>query len=121
MNWLNLNLELFRDDRFMDADPLDRATWLLMVAHCCLVENGGVMRDAHKWNNERWLRTVGVTREEYERPCGLWKNEVGHVRVWGYPIKQEQKYKQLRKRGQRGAEKRWGNKVIPMDQECQEG
>jgi hypothetical protein len=107
MKWLNLNLELLRDDRFIEAEPQDQATWLKLLAYCCTMENGGFIRDAHKWNDRRWLMSAAITKADYDRQSELWKNEVGHVVVWGYPSTQEKEVKRMRGQSKKAAEKRW--------------
>jgi hypothetical protein len=113
MNWLNLDLGHLRSERFMEASAHDIGTWLRLMAYCAHVENGGVIRDGAKWDNDRWLRSAGVRKEDVDRVSGLWKHEVGHIKVAGYPAKHEKNAKRLRRQSVDAANTRW-KKVVQM-------
>jgi len=64
MNWLNIELKTLRSIEFLGSDPIQRATWLCLMAYCADQENGGRIKDVSKWMVDRW-RGFGVIKREY--------------------------------------------------------
>jgi hypothetical protein len=93
---------------FIGAEPVDRATWICLIRYCAEQENGGVIRDCADWKDRQWQQAAGVFLAEVERTCALWIREGKSIRVWAYPIEQQEKYEAARKSGKKGAKKRWG-------------
>ena len=102
MRWLNLELTTLRSEEYLGADPVQRATWLNLLAYCADQENGGVVKDCKSWGGRRWLQLVGVTSDEVLLDCDLceWKNDSLHV--WKYPKAKEIEVRQKREHGKKG-------------------
>ena len=64
MNYLNLHTDFLRSVEYLGAEPIERATWLNLLAWCASQENGGVIENANTWNDRKWLQICGVTKEE---------------------------------------------------------
>lgn len=120
MNWLNIDISLLRSAEFDGATPEQQATWLKLLAYCADQETSGIIRDAHRWRDSQWLR-IGIQPGFLDQSCPLWRIEVGHLRVWGYPIDQEKVIRSKRKGGQKGGRHRWDNKVVEMPAQYQAG
>lgn len=99
MNWLNIEIKTLRSHEYLGCEPIDRATWMALMTYCAVQENSGRMEDCAFWGERKWQQLVGVTKEEAERDCALWKWEGGHINVWGYPIEKEQEVKTKREMG----------------------
>ena len=102
MKYLNLEVGFLTSPEFVGADPVQRATWLCLLAHCVRQENGGVISGCDDWGDRRWGQTCGVTKEEVAMSCELYKVESGSVYVWGYPLAREMEMKAKREGGKRG-------------------
>lgn len=113
MNYLNIEIALLRSPEFSGAEPHHQAVWLKLLAYCADQETGGMIRDARKWKPFQW-QYIGIDPAFLEEECPLWRIEVGHLRVWGYPIKQQQEMQKKRKGGKLGNSRRWNDKVLEM-------
>lgn len=102
MNWLNLELTILRSEEYLGSDPVQRATWLNLLAYCADQENGGKITDAAEWGSRRWLQIVGVTKEEVETVSSLWAWKEGVLHVWKYPRAKEAEVRAKRVAGRKG-------------------
>jgi hypothetical protein len=102
MNWLNLELTTLRSEEYLGSDPVQRATWLNLLAYCADQENGGRIAGAEEWGSRRWLQIVGVTKEEVETVSALWRWKEGVLHVWKYPRAKEAEVRAKRVAGRRG-------------------
>lgn len=102
MNWLNLEIKTLRAPEYVGAEPVQRATWLNLLAYCAEQENGGVMANCEEWKDRRWMQTCGVMRAEVETDSDLWKWKNGNLIVWGYPKSKEKEVRAKREAGARG-------------------
>lgn len=85
MNWLNIEMRVLRAPEYIGSEPIQRATWLQLLAYCAEQENSGVIRDCASWKNLRWQQTCGVTLQEVSESCDLWTWKNGNLLVWSYP------------------------------------
>ena len=115
MNWLNLELTTLRSERFLGSEPVERATWLCLMAYCADQENGGVFESCGEWGDRKWMQLVGVTAKEVRAPSDLWSWDGHTLIVWGYPEKKQAEVQRLRDQARNAAAKRWGN-AKPMPQ-----
>jgi hypothetical protein len=97
MNYVNVKVADLKHPNFIGAEPIDRATWLCLLAYCCEQENGGVIQDCRGWNDRLWIQACGVTAEEVGRECALWRWDGDSLVVWAYPVEQEQETQRIRK------------------------
>jgi len=103
MNWLNIEVKFLRSVDYLSCDPVERATWINLVAFCADHENGGEIKNCSDWGDRKWMQLVGVTLDEISKPCGLWwVNQDGSICVAGYPLEQEQKVIRNRNNGKKG-------------------
>jgi hypothetical protein len=106
MNYLNLEVSKLSSPNVIGADPVERATWLMLLAYCSDQENSGRISSCREWKCRRWQQLAAVTLKEVLRSCDLWKWDGDDLLVWGYPVEQEAEVQQRRERarenGQRG-------------------
>jgi hypothetical protein len=96
MEWLNLKLSILNAPEYMRSGPIERATWLSLLAYCADQENGGVIANCEEWKDRTWQQTCGVTLREVKTETRLWSWENGSLIVWSYPAEKEQIVKQKR-------------------------
>jgi hypothetical protein len=73
MRWLNIEIANLRSPAFVGAEPVERATWLSLLAYCSDQENGGVIAECRSWKDRQWQQTCGITQAEAQAKSGLWK------------------------------------------------
>ena len=64
MNWLNIHTDTLRSEEYLGAEPVERATWLNLMAWCASQENGGIIEEAATWGERKWMQLCGVTKQE---------------------------------------------------------
>ena len=102
MDWLNIHRSTLGDERFLGCDPVQRATWLCLMAYCADQENGGRIDGAASWADRKWQQVVRVTKVEAEDVCPLWVWDGDSLIVWAYPIEKEEEVKRNRINGRTG-------------------
>jgi len=107
MKYLNLEVDLLRRPEYLGSDPIDRATWLNLMAWSASQENGGVIQNCKEWPDRKWQQLCGVTLSEVHRTCELFEfDEGGNLTVLFYPRDKEtevlQKREIARKNGKTG-------------------
>lgn len=91
MNWINIHTDTLRSEDYLGADPIERATWLNLMGWCCSQENGGIIKNAAKWNDRKWQQLCGITKDEATLVSELYHiDEAGNMHVSLYPIDKEQ-------------------------------
>ena len=107
MNWINLKISIIREPAYVGAEPVQRATWLNLLAYCCEHENGGVIKDAAAWKCRQWQQTCGVMLEEVRSECDLWGwCPDGALIVAMYPVEKQHEVQAKRDAGARGGRAR---------------
>jgi hypothetical protein len=96
MNWINLNIATLSSPEFVGSDPEQRATWLCLLAYCCLQENGGRIVDCREWKDRRWQQMVRVTAKEAQDTCDLWQWDGNDLVVEFYPVEKQREIQQKR-------------------------
>lgn len=89
MIYLNLHLPSLRSPEFVGSEPLERATWVCLIAYCCEQENGGIIKGAAKWTDRQWQQTCGVLLSEVQFSKTMITMEGDDVSVLFYPLEQE--------------------------------
>jgi len=102
MNWLNINLTTLRSPAYIGSGPVQRATWLQVLAYCADQENGGRIRGAAAWKDRQWQQTCGVTAREVRASGKLITFHRRDVRVAFYPLDKEALVISNREAGRRG-------------------
>ena len=85
MEFINIRTALFSSPEFIGAEPVQRATWIALLAWCCEQENNGVIRDCRAWKDRRWMQTCGVMASEVGEGCELYSWDGDDLAVFGYP------------------------------------
>jgi hypothetical protein len=111
MNWLNIKLSTLRSPAYLGSNPVERATWLQLLAYCADQENGGRIAGAASWKDRQWQQTCGVTAREVRAASRLVAIEGEDVRVAHYPLEQEAEMKSKREKGRDAANRRWHGAV----------
>lgn len=94
MNWLNIHTDTLRSEEYLGAAPVERATWLNLMAWCASQENGGVIEGASEWGERKWMQVCGVTKEEATLVSGLYQlGTNGEMIVSLYPLAKEDEVK----------------------------
>lgn len=114
MDWLNIHRSTLSAEQFLGCEPIQRATWLCLMAYCADQENGGRIEGASEWNDRKWQHVVRVTKGEVSEVCPLWSWEGGAVVVWAYPAEKEAEVRRNRENGGKGGRppKPAGNQVV---------
>ena len=102
MNWLNIELSTLRSESYLGSDPVQRATWLNLMAYCADQENGGKICGGGEWGSRRWLQLLGITKEEVRAESCLWTWVDEDVVVWNYPKAKEAEVRAKRESGRKG-------------------
>jgi len=89
MIYLNLEITLLQSPQYVGAEPVERATWLSLLAWCCGQENGGRIVGAAGWKDRQWQQTCGVTLAEVNTKSALYWWDGPDLVVWAYPCEKE--------------------------------
>jgi hypothetical protein len=109
MLWLNIPTEFLGSAEFLGCEPVERATWLSLMGHCAIAENGGRIVGALDWKDRKWQQVVGVTLEEVNSDCELWEWDGDDLILPHYPEEKEAEVQAKREAGRQGGLKRWKN------------
>ena len=114
MDWLNIHRSTLAAEQFLGCEPIQRATWLCLMAYCADQENGGRIDGASEWGDRKWQHVVRVTKSEVSEACPLWSWEGDAVVVWAYPAEKEAEVRRNRENGCKGGRppKPAGNQVV---------
>jgi hypothetical protein len=94
VNWLNIHTDTLRSEEYLGAEPLERATWLNLMAWCVSQENGGVIEGAASWGERKWMQVCGITKQEATLVSKLYRlNTNGGLVVTFYPSDKEDEVK----------------------------
>lgn len=85
MIYLNIKTSDLRRPEMIGSDPVVRATWLFLMAHCVEQENGGILLGCGNWRDRQWQQTCGVTLEEVRSDSDLWYWDEGSLFLLFYP------------------------------------
>ena len=97
MNFINLHTDFLRSESYLGAEPIERATWLNLLAWCASQENGGVIPNASEWTDRKWQQLCGVTKEEATLVSDLYHiDDDGNLVVNHYPKDKETEVKTKR-------------------------
>jgi hypothetical protein len=107
MHWLNINLTTLRSPAYLGSTPVERATWLQLLAYCADQENGGRIAGAARWKDRQWRLICGVSAREVRAASRLVAVEGEDVRVVFYPLEQEAEMRARREKGRDAANRRW--------------
>ena len=99
MDWLNLHTSILDSPQVLGAEPLDRATWLMLLRYCIGQENGGTISGCAAWKDRKWQQLARVTQAEVKRVSELWTWQGDDHFVWGYPLELELELRRLREIG----------------------
>jgi len=102
MRWLNIEIANLRSPAFVGAEPVERATWLSLLAYCSDQENGGVIAECRSWKDRQWQQTCGITQAEAHAESGLWKWQDDQLVVEFYPLSKEAEIQAKRSSGSMG-------------------
>lgn len=102
MNWLNIEIRLMRSPEYIGSEPIERATWLNLLAYCAEQENGGQIHGCASWKDRQWQQTCGVTAAEVRVDSALWHWEGDELIVWNYPIDKQAEVQAKREAGAKG-------------------
>lgn len=73
MRYASIPLEVLHSAAFRGAEPVDRATWMCVLAYCYEQESGGRIPGCRLWGDRRCQQILAVTKAELERCSpGLW-------------------------------------------------
>ena len=76
MRYASIPLEVLHSAAFRGAEPVDRATWMCLLAYCYEQESGGRIPGCRAWGDRRWQQLIAVTKDEINRCAdGLWRFE----------------------------------------------
>jgi hypothetical protein len=85
MQYLNLDVSDLDSEQMIDAEPIDRGTWLFLQRYCVGQENSGRIVGARKWPDRKWQQIVRVSITEVNRMCALWRWDGDDLITMFYP------------------------------------
>lgn len=106
MKYLNMQLAMLRSPEFIGAEPVERATWLCLLAYCADQENGGIIRGCRTWKDRQWQQLAGVTLGEVSADSALWQWAGDDLVVAHYPLEAEDYARTMRERATKGGKAR---------------
>ncbi len=109
MNWINLQVSFVRAPEYVGSKPVERATWLNVLAYCIEHENGGRIAGGALWKDRQWQQAAGVTAREVRAASKLITIEGDDVVVASYPIDKEREVRAKRIQAKDAARTRWDN------------
>lgn len=116
MDWINLRTTFLRSAAYMGSRPIERATWLNVLAYCTEQENGGRIPGAASWKDRQWQQCCGVTAREVRSATKLLTIEAGDVLVAAYSADKEAEVKARRLQAGDASRLRWHGKIgLPPD------
>lgn len=114
MNYLNIHTDTLRSEEYLGAHPVERATWLNLMAWCASQENGGVIHGASEWGERKWLQLCGITKGEATLVSNLYQfDSKGNLSVNLYPIDKESEVKAKRETAKQNGKKGGRPKIKP--------
>jgi hypothetical protein len=111
MEWINIHSATLNSPEFLGSEPIDRATWLMLLHFCCTQENGGRIQGCQDWGDRRWQQICRVTHREVGRSCELWNWDGKDLVVSFYPEKKEREVQAKRLAGIGTASRRWNREA----------
>lgn len=102
MKWLNIEISILRSPDYVGAEPVERATWLNLLAYCADQENGGVIRNCRSWKCRQWQQTCGITAAEAQLEAQLYQWCGDDLLVCHYPVSKEAELRAKREAGAKG-------------------
>jgi hypothetical protein len=115
MNYINIHTSVIHSPQLKGADPVERATWFMLLGFCVEMENSGRISDCKSWKCRRWQQTVGVMLRELNACSDLWRWDGEDLVVEFYPLDQEQEVKQRRDRARHNGSKGGRPKVTQQE------
>lgn len=107
MDWINLRTTFLRSPAYMGSRPVERATWLNVLAYCTEQENGGRIPGAAAWKDRQWQQCCGVTAREVRAATKLLTVKAADVVVAAYSVEKESEVKSRRAQAGDAARRRW--------------
>jgi hypothetical protein len=111
MEWTNIHRSTLQSDVMLEVEPADGWTWVLLQSYCMAQENSGRIKDASKWTDRAWMRSVMVERSAVQKECPLWHWDGNDLLIEFYPLDAETAVKKKRRGGAKGAAQRWHPRV----------
>ena len=105
MEWLNIHSSILDSPEMIGSEPVDRATWLMLMRYCAGQENGGRIASCRDWGDRKWQQVCRVTLQEIARISELWHWEEDCLVVHGYPKEKESIVVAKREAGRKGGTK----------------
>jgi len=76
MRWLNIEIANLRSPAFVGAEPVERATWLSLLAYCSDQENGGVIKGCREWKDRQWQKVGYMSSSRaHMRPIAMFERK----------------------------------------------
>jgi len=105
MNYINIHTSVIHSPEIKGSDPVDRATWFMLLGFCVEMENSGRILDCKSWKCRRWQQTVGVTLRELNGCSDLWRWDGDDLVIEFYPLAQQEEIKLRRDRARHNGTK----------------
>lgn len=90
MDYWNVDVRTIRSGKLADLSLDEVGAWTRVSSFCVDQENQGLIKGARTWSETRWIQTTGVPRKMILRCKELFEWEGDDLRVWMYPVSQEE-------------------------------
>lgn len=111
MEWLNLKISLLRSSQYIGSTPVERATWINVLAWCCEQENNGLIAGGAQWKDRQWQQTCGVTAREVRSADKLIVIHDTDLEIFGYPTDKQDQVQTRRLQAAEAARTRWHKQI----------
>jgi hypothetical protein len=105
VNWFKLSSNL--PPEWYASSNKERSLWLILVAYCARLENGGIIKNAGTWTAEQWF-SIGLRGKDIKSDCRLWQWNNHDLQVNYYDKEGQNKYLALREAASKGGSTKRG-------------
>ena len=112
MRYANLDTEALFSPDALKCHPVQRATWIWLLAYCARQENGGRIAGCAEWKDRTWQQVCAVTRDEVHAECALWYWDAHDLVVRHYPLDKESEIVAKRCAATETNRSRWSGKAL---------
>ena len=81
MSYLCICSSVLDSEKFLGAEPANRATWLMLARYAARQTTSGRIPGAKTWSDRKWQRVCRVTLRDVQRQCELWNYDGDDLQI----------------------------------------